>query len=261
MWIRILALGLCGVLGACSSEESAGTPEEPASAGGSGGSDPVEAKPALYLSFLAEDGPGLAPAALRMFNDSQSQILSLTLPTGEAFSFYLVQPETNTEYALVASADMAADAILSIHTNDTCIRRPFKSIEGPMSLTPRLAYSIRVSNDLAASIVEEPAPMPFIGLRTIIHDPSLPTQVGAASKLSLSGSGWEAAFEDVYDELPAPHSKIDAAELVIDEVRFQDLAGSVHVAQGPFVIGDAPGYTAYLAATPKEGSAVVVELP
>jgi hypothetical protein len=230
--------------------------------GGSGGAPVVE--PSVYVSIVAEEGPGSGPALLRMVNDTPGQILSLTLPTGEAFAFYLVEPGTSSDYAPIASANMLDDAILSLHTLDTCIRKPFAELNGPLSLEPGRAYSLHVSGNVGfiGDIVEDEAPAPFLGIRVLIDDRSLPTQVGAASLLTLSSEATDSLqFEDVFDELPAPFHKIDAPSLSLDEIRFRDLAGVEHVAPGPIELSGAFGFTVYVAPEPTEGGAIVPLVP
>jgi len=196
-----------------------------------------------------------------MTNDTFGQILSLTLPTGEAFAFYLVEPSMTTEYAPIASADMFEDAILSLHTLDTCVRRAFTELTGPLSLEPGHAYTIRVADDFIAEIVEDAMPEPFVGLRVIIKDPAKASAPGAMSTLSLSdGELGDLLFEDVYGELPAPFLRVDASTLILDELRFRDLAGVEHSAQGPFAVDGAFGYTVYLTDGAVEGAAVQIPL-
>ncbi len=243
--------------------------ESPAETGGAGAGDAAggggvgggaQAEP-LYVSFVAEEGPGNGPALLRMVNDTDGQILSLTLPTGEAFSFYLIDPLTSSDYALIASDDMLEDAILSLHTLDTCVRRPFSAMNGPTSLEPGRAYSLHVSleDGFIADIVEEAQPEPYLGVRAIISDPAKPTQVGAKSMLYLEGATLgEVAFEDIYDELPAPFVRLDAAELSLERVRFVDLAGVERVAEGPLGMSGAFGYTVYVGAAPADGASAHV---
>lgn len=229
-------------------------------AGGQGGAP--EAEPALFVSFVSEDGPGAGPAMLRMYNDTEAQILSLTLPTGEAFAFYLIEGQSVSEYALIASDDMVEDSILSLHTLDTCIRRPLNAVYGPTSLEPGRAYGIHISLDdgYVATIEEEAAPEPYVGLRALIDDPAKATQVGAESTLYLSTDAGELAFEDVYGELPAPFSKHDSDELALDRLRFVDLGGMEHVAEGPFNLSGSFGYTIYVDEAPVDGAAQVIPL-
>ncbi|NUP13624.1 MAG: hypothetical protein HOW73_46910 [Polyangiaceae bacterium] len=216
----------------------------------------------MFVSFLSEEGPGNGPAMLRMVNDTDGQILSLTMPTGEAFSFYLVEPLMATDYVLASSDNMLEDAILSLHTLDTCVRRPFSAMNGPLSLDPGKAYSIHVAleDGFIATIEEEAAPDPFVGLRVIINDPSKPSEVGAASMLYVSSAGGELVFEDVYDELPAPFAKMEMASLELESLRFVDLAGIERSASSAAVAAGAFGYTAYVGADRVEGAVAVIEL-
>ncbi len=228
--------------------------------GGQGGA--AEAEPALFVSFVAEDGPGAGPAMLRMFNDTEAQILSLTLPTGEAFAFYLIEGQSVSEYALIASDDMVEDSILSLHTLDTCIRRPLNAVYGPTSLEPGRAYGMHISleDGYIATIEEEAAPEPYLGLRALIDDPAKATKVGAESTLYLSTAAGDLAFEDVYGDLPAPFSKHEIAGLAVESLRFVDLAGVEHVAQGPFSVSGSFGYTIYVDEMPVDGAAEAVPL-
>lgn len=256
VWSAAIAISLS----ACdqAADNSGGSPD--VGAGGQGGAP--EAEPALFVSFVAEGGPGAGPAMLRMFNDTEAQILSLTLPTGEAFAFYLIEGQAVSEYALVASDDMVEDSILSLHTLDTCIRRPLSAVYGPTSLEPGRAYGIHISleDGYIATIEEEAMPEPYVGLRALIDDPAKATQVGAESTVYLSTPEGELAFEDVYSELPAPFSKHEIGKLALDRIRFVDLAGIEHVAEGPFNLSGFFGYTIYVAETPVEGAAQNIPL-
>ncbi len=239
---------------------SGGIADADVGAGGQGGA--AETEPALFVSFVAEDEPGAGPAMLRMYNDTEAQILSLTLPTGEAFAFYLIEGQAVSEYALIASDDMVEDTILSLHTLDTCIRRPLNAVYGPTSLEPGRAYGIHISleDGYVATIEEEATPEPFVGLRALIDDPAKATKVGAESTLYLATDAGELAFEDVYGELPAPFSKYDAAGLALGSLRFVDLAGAEHTAEGPFNLSGSFGYTIYVDEAPVDGAAQAIQL-
>lgn len=236
-------------------------------AGGSGGGGQDGgggAEPAVYVSFVAEEGPGNGPAMLRMFNDTPAQILSLTLPTGEAFTFYLVESNTVTEYGLVASDDMVEDAVLSLHTLDTCVRRPFDAVHGPTSLEPGRAYGIHVSleDGYVATIEEEATPAPYVGIRAVIGGFASPTLAnpGAASTLHLATAAGELSFDDTYDDLPAPFIPHDPAAAEIERVWLVDGEGVERSAEGPFALTGALGFTAYVSDAPVPGAAVAVPL-
>lgn len=238
------ALGLVG----CDAD---GTSERAASASGSGTSTStgeVEPTDALTFSIVREEGPGLEPAKLRMVNDTETQILSMTLPTGEAFVFFVIDPGATSEWAVVASDDMVEDAILSVHTLDTCVRRPFSEISGPTVLEPGHAYSLHVSDPdgYVAEIVEEPQPSPFIGLRTVIDDPSKAASLGAVPELVLSTASGELVLSGDVDVLPAPYVEFDQASLTIESVRLVDVAGVEHAASGPFELEGAFGFTLHV---------------
>jgi hypothetical protein len=256
---------LAGVLLGCDGQSASPEPVGDGGLGGEGGSGGAPAAaPALYVSFVAEVGPGAGPALLRMANDTPGQILSLTLPTGEAFAFYLVEPGQVTDYAPIASADMLEDAILSLHTLDTCIRKPFAELNGPLSLDPGSAYTIRVSGDngFVGDIVEEAEPEPYVGIRTIIDDRALPTQVGASSLLTLSVEDvGDLALEDVFDELPAPFMALDTETLAVGQIRFRDLAGVEHSAPGPSLSSGVFGYTVYVGPEPVGGAVATPLVP
>lgn len=247
---------------ACQPSSDDATPVVGGSGGEGGQGGAAEAAPTLYVSFVSETGPGAGPALLRMFNDTEAQILSLTLPTGEAFAFYLIEAQAASDYALVASDDMFEDAILSLHTLDTCIRRPFSAINGPLSLEPGRAYAIHIAleDGYIADIVEEESPDPYVGMRALIDDPAKATKVGAETTLFLSTDIGELSFEDVYGSLPAPFLRVDAGELAVDQIRLVDLAGVEHTAEGPFSLSGAFGYTVYVGPEPVEGAAHEVAL-
>ncbi len=250
--ILVVALAACEQAG----DNSGGS----ADAVGQGGA-PVN-EPTLYVSFVAEEGPGAGPAMLRMYNDTEAQILSLTLPTGEAFAFYLIEGQSVSEYALIASADMVEDAILSLHTLDTCIRRPLNAVYGPTALEPGRAYGIHISleDGYVATIEEEATPAPYVGLRALIDDPAKATKVGAESTLYLSTEAGELAFEDVYGDLPAPFSKHGIAGVALDGLRFVDLAGVEHEAAGPVNLSGSFGYTIYVDEMPVDGATQTIAL-
>jgi hypothetical protein len=254
--ILVAALMLSGCEQAA--DDVGGSPD--AGAGGQGGAPAVE--PALFVSFVAEDGPGAGPAMLRMYNDTEAQILSLTLPTGEAFAFYLIEGQSVSEYALIASDDMVEDSILSLHTLDTCIRRPLDAVYGPTALEPGRAYGIHISlgDGYVATIEEEAPPEPYVGLRALIDDPAKATKVGAESTLYLSTDAGDLSFEDVYGDLPAPFSKHDFAGLALDGLRFVDLGGVEHVAGGPINLSGSFGYTIYVDELPVDGAAETIPL-
>jgi len=260
--IGVLVLALAAA--ACGADERAAPPPGGADGGGgAGGAEPVR-EAAYHVSFVPEVGPGAGPALLRMTNDTPADILSITLPTGEAFAFYLVEPGATTAYAPIASADMLEDAILSYHTNDTCVRRPFAEMNGPLSLEPGRAYTLRVGADdgYIATITDEGIADPYVGVRVLIDDRALPTEVGAASLLTLTLAGADQqAFEDVYDELPSPFSALDLAALSVEQIRFVDLSGVEHTAAGPSLPDDVFGYTIHVAAEPVAGAVVVPVYP
>ncbi len=252
-------------MSACGSPDAEDGASAGGGTGGTGGEGGAPAsEPAVYVSFVAEEGPGSGPALLRMINETPGQILSLTLPTGEAFAFYLVEPGASTDFSPIASADMLEDAILSLHTLDTCVRRPFAEMNGPLTLEPGRAYSIHVSSDsgFVADIVEEPQPDPYVGVRVLIDDRAQATQVGAASLLTLSVAGQgELAFEDIHDDLPAPFQKLEASQLAVDGIRFLDLGGVEHTAPGLALPAGIFGYTIHVSPEPIPNAVAVALAP
>jgi hypothetical protein len=255
----ILLTALCfSGCGEQAAESSGGSAD--GGAGGQGGAPAAE--PALFVSFVAEEGPGAGPAMLRMYNETEGQILSLTLPTGEAFAFYLIEAQSVSEYALIASDDLVEDTILSLHTLDTCVRRPLEAVYGPTSLEPGRAYGMHISleDGYVATIEEEAMPGPYVGLRALIDDPAKANKVGAESTLYLSTDAGDLAFEDVYGELPAPFSRHDISGLALDGLRFVDLAGVEHMAEGPINLSGAFGYTIYVDELPVDGAKHTVAL-
>jgi len=223
----------------------------------------VEAKP-LHASFVREDAPGAGPALLRMFNDSETEVLSLTLDDGQEFTFYLVEPLTVTDYQVTTSDDMWTDAILSIHTQETCIRKEFADITGPLALEPGHAYGIHVSvaEGFVAQIEEDPQPEPFIGFRALVTDPAA-SSAPAPSELTLSlagGSLQDVVFNTYFDEYPEPYVLVPASAVEIDSVRFVDRSGAAHESTSPIVIEGGAGYTVHVAPEPEEGAEISIAL-
>ncbi len=262
--LRCSALATLLVVCACGNDEPSEPPPEPtAGGGGAGGAEPV-IEPAYHVSFVPEIGPGAGPALLRMKNDTTADILSLTLPTGEAFAFYLVEPAATTDYAPIASADLLEDAILSYHTNDTCVRRPFAEMHGPLSLEPGRSYTLGVgsADGYVASINDDGVAAPYVGVRVLIDDRAVPSQVGAASLLTLTLSGsTEHAFEDVYDELPSPFVALEVPAFSVENIRFRDLSGIEHTAPGAALPTGVFGYTIHVAPMPVAGAVAVPVYP
>ncbi len=260
---RLLTCALVAVAGCAPAGEESSSTATSTETETSGTTSEAQSK-ALYASFVPEVEAGAGPALLRMFNDTETELLSLTLDDGHEFTFYLVEPLAFTEYELTVSADMWEDAILSIHTQETCIRKPFADMTGPLSLLPGHAYSLHVSveSGFVGTIEEEPAPEPYIGVRAHVTDPA-----GSASPapselvLSLGGDpGGEVAFKTIFDEHPEPYVGVPAAALDVTKIRFVDRSGAAHEATSPLALEGSFGYTVYVAGEESEGAEVSLPL-
>jgi hypothetical protein len=218
----------------------------------------------MHASFVAEQKAGGGPALLRMFNDTNDQILSLTLEDGQPFTFYLVEPRTATDYEITVSDDMWEEAILSIHTLDTCVRKPFADMTGPLALEPGHAYAIHVSveDGFQARIEEEPLREPYIGVRAHVTDPAQ-SATAAPSKLVLSTGATlpgEVVFDTIFTEYPEPYVRVTGPSVTLDEIRFVDRSGTAHESTSPVVLEGSYGYTVYVADEAQDGAEIDVPL-
>lgn len=241
----LLALAGCAPAGDEPSSLSAGDPPT------SGGTTSDVPKAIVHASFVAEQKAGAGPALLRMFNDTEDQILSLTLDDNRPFTFYLVEPLTVTDYEITVSEDMWEEAILSIHTFDTCIRKQFAEMTGPLVLEPGHAYGIHVSveNGFQAQIEEEPVPEPYVGVRAHVTDLAANATPGP-SELSLSTGDappGEVVFKTIFTEYPEPYVLVPGSKVTLDKIRFVDRSGTAHESASPVVLEGSYGYTVYVA--------------
>ncbi len=202
----IVALAGCAPAPEESASPTTSAPVESSPTGAATASD--RPKPVMQASFVAEDQPGDGPALLRMFNDTPDQVLSLTLDDNQEYALYLIDPLAVSDYTITASDDMFADAILSIHSGESCVRKPFAEMTGPLALEPGHAYAIRVAIDggFVGLIEEEAVPEPFIGVRAHVADPSASLSPSPApSDLVLSTGGaspGELKYHTIFNEFP-----------------------------------------------------------
>jgi hypothetical protein len=234
---------------------------DPPTSGGTAGDVP---KTIIHASFVAEQKAGDGPALLRMFNDTNDQILSLTLEDGQPFTFYLVEPRTATDYEITVSDDMSEEAILSIHTLDTCVRKPFAEMTGPLALEPGHAYAIHVSveDGFRARIEEEPLREPYIGVRAHVTD-SAQSVIPAPSKLVLSTGAappGEVVFDTIFTEYSESYVRVTGPSVTLEKVRFVDRSGAAHESTSPVVLERRHGYTVYVADEARDGAEVDVLL-
>jgi len=258
-FLALVALAGCAPAGEESS--SSGTSEPTTSATTTSPPDPV-----LHASFVREEKAGAGPALLRLHNATGDQILSLTLDDGRPFSFYLVEPLAVTDHVITTSDDMFEDAILSIHTTDTCVRKPFHEMTGPLSLEPGHAYGIHVSLETGflANIEEDATPDPYVGFRALVADPSSSgLSSPAPSELVISTSAapdGEVAFKTIFSEFPEPYVLVPGSKVNVDKVRFVDRTGTAHETSAPFVVEGAHGYTLHIADKAMDGAEIDVVL-
>lgn len=222
------------------------------------------AKKVLHASFVAEKQAGDAPALLRLFNDTPDQILSLTLDDGQSYTFYLIEPLAVSDYEITTSDDMWTDAILSIHTTDSCVRKPFAEMTGPLALEPGHAYGIHVTIEegFAAAIEEEGSPEPYIGIRAHVADPA-GSSTPAPSKLTLSVAGsspGEVVFETIFTEYPEPYVRVPGSKVELEKIHFVDRAGLAHETSSPVVLEGSHGYTIYVDDEVRDGAEIDVPL-
>ncbi len=263
---RLLAGLLLAVAGCAPAGEETSSPATTTTSTSSGTTSTSTAteKPPLVASFVAEDEAGDAPALLRMFNDTPDQILSMTLDDGREYAFYLIDPLAASDHVITMSDDMLEDAVLSIHTFDSCVRKPFASMTGPMVLEPGHAYAIHVTvEDGFAGVIEEEAmPEPFFGVRAHVFDPAAST-TPAPAQLVLSMAGdpaGEVLYDTIFSELPEPYTYVPGAKLELEKIRFVDRAGVPHEASSPVVLEGAYGYTVHIDDAALEGAAITVPL-
>ena len=255
---RISLCLLAAVVGcAPASEETSSTTTSTSPAGststGSTGTQSTTtgpAKPVLHASFVAEEKPGDAPALLRMYNDTPDQILSLTLDDNEEYTFYLIEPLTASDHEITTSDDLLTDAILSIHTTDSCVRKPFAEMTGPLVLEPGHAYSIHVSieDGFSGLIVEDPMPDPYIGVRALVKDPA-GSQTPTPAELVLSTGNappGEITYNTIFTEFPEPYVHVAGPQIDVESIRFVDRAGVAHGAWTPIVLQGSYGYTVHV---------------
>jgi hypothetical protein len=259
VFCALLALGGCTP---AAEESSSPTTSEPTTSGSTTSEAP---KKVMHASFVREEKAGDAPALLRMYNDSDDQVLSLTLDDGRAYSFYIVEPHAVTDYVLTASDDMWTDAVLSIHTTDSCVRKPFHEMTGPLSLEPGHAYGIHVSltTGFLAHIEEEATPEPYVGLRALVSDPESSSSSSPAPSelaLSLAGEVPEVSFKTIFTEYPEPYVLVPGSKVEMQTVRFVDRSGTTHESTSPFVLEGAYGYTVHVADEPTDGAEIDVAL-
>jgi hypothetical protein len=259
---RFLATCLVLALAGCAPAD--GAPSSTSTSGGSTGSGTATPQAVIHASFVAEQEAGAAPALLRMFNDTEDQILSLTLADGRPFTFYLVEPRTATDHEITVSADMWQDAVLSIHTLDTCVRRRFSEMTGPLVLEPGHAYAIHVTvgDGFIASIEEEPVRAPYVGIRAHVTDPSSSPTPGPSKVLLSAGEAvdGEIVFDTIFTEVPEPYVLVPSSKITLETIRFVDRSGTAHESTAPVVLGGSHGYTVYVADEAREGAALDVPL-
>lgn len=262
--LRALACGFLVVAGCAPADDDSPAPATTTSTTGETTSSPAAAEPQVFASFVAEEAAGDAPALLRMINETPDQVLSLTLDDGQEYTFYLIDPLATSDYAITASDDLWADAILSIHTNDTCVRKPFAEMTGPLSLAPGHAYSIRVSIDggFTAHIEEDAMPEPYVGVRAHVADPA-GSSTPSPSRLVLATAGGapsEIVYETIFTEYPEPYVRVAGSAIEIASVRFVDRAQVTHEAAGPFVLEGSHGYTVYVDDVARDDAVFVAPL-
>lgn len=249
-----------------STTTSEGTTSSSSSDGGTatGTTTSKPQKAILQASFVAEEKAGDAPALLRMFNETPDQILSLTLDDNNEYLLYLVDPLTTSDYAITMSDDMFEDAILSIHTFDSCVRKPFAEVTGPLALEPGHAFSIHVTIDqgFAGFIEEDAMPEPYTGVRAHVFDPSgstapAPAELVLSTKDAAQG---DITYKTIFTEFPEPYLRIPGSKIEIEKIRFVDRSGVAHEASVPVALEGSHGYTVYIDDEPREGAATVIPL-
>lgn len=269
---RVLLCVLASVIGCAPAAEESSSPTTSGSTASStgtggtstGGTTSEAAKPLIHASFVAEKKAGDAPALLRMYNDTPDQILSLTLDDNDEYTFYLIEPLAASGYEITTSDDMWTDAILSIHTFDSCVRKPFAEMTGPLVLEPGHAYSIHVTiEDGFSGVIEEDAmPEPYIGVRALVKDPA-GSQAPTPARLVLStgqAPPGEITYHTIFTEFPEPYVHVPGPKIEIGTIRFEDRAGVAHGAWTPIVLEGSYGYTVHVDDQVHEGAEIDVPL-